>query len=146
MSEITAAGVIIRCKDGRYLLGRATNHKEPCWTIFKGIQEGTELIRNTAIRETKEETGIDINSEPSLVYNLSKHSIFTYHINSTDKDVYVFLLDDKHGIIDSMELKCNSFFGPNNDIPEITEFKRFSLSELKDHLFPSQLGLIKVLK
>jgi ADP-ribose pyrophosphatase YjhB (NUDIX family) len=145
MSTTYAAGIIIKCKDGKYLLGKATNHKEPCWTIFKGCQEDKELLRDTAIRETKEESGIDIKSDAFLLDNLTEDPIYSYHVNSTDKDVYVFMLEDKYGVLDKFQCKCTSFFGEKN-IPEITDFQRFSLSELKDKLFPSQLGLIKALK
>ena len=145
MSTTYAAGIIIKCKDGKYLLGKATNHKEPCWTIFKGVQEDKELLRDTAIRETKEESGIDIRSDALLLDNLTEEPIYSYHVPSTDKDVYVFMLDDKHGVLDNFKCECTSFFGEKN-IPEITDFKRFSLCDLENRLFASQLGLVKALE
>lgn len=141
--KIISSGFIIQCKDGKYLLGRADGHSDPyCWTVFKGQQEPNETLIDTAIRELKEETGISVVSDHRLNRNISTNYVHTYSMKR--KDVYLYLLFDKEGVLDSFELKCSSFM--KNGRPEICEYRRFSLDELERHIFPSQRGIIDVLK
>lgn len=143
MSKTISAGFIIECQDGKFLLGKTGGGKNgACWTIFKGGQNEGESLIETAMRETKEESGIDIASDKRLTDNISTVPFFNYSIK--DKDVYVFYLHDVEGVLDSVELKCTSYFLPF--LPEISEFGRFTLEEMDQVVFPSQLGLVKLLK
>ena len=142
MKDISS-GFIVECKDGRFLLGRADAHEEPyCYTVFKGKQEINETLIDTAIRELKEETGIDVVSDHRLNKNISTNYVHTYSMKR--KDVYLYLLCDKEGVLDSFEPKCSSFM--ENGRPEICEYRRFNLDELERNIFPSQRGIIDVLK
>lgn len=144
MTKEISAGFIIRGKDGRYLLGKAEKHPPPyAWSVFKGGQEEGEDLINTAIRELKEETGIDIAADERLNRNISTNYVYSYKLRH--KDVYLFLLNDVHGVLDGFKFTCNSFWGENN-LPEIGDWKWFHIDELEDVIFPSQSGVITHLR
>lgn len=139
-----SCGFIIVSNDKKILLGKATEHPSPfCWTVFKGGQEGNETYIETAIRELKEETGIDISADNILNRNISTNPIHSYSIKQ--KKVYLFLLEDYSGILNKKEFVCNSFWG-NPPMPEISEYKWCSIEEFENMVFPSQKGIIKSLK
>lgn len=141
--KIISSGFIIRCKDGKYLLGKADSHSEPyCWTVFKGGVETNEALIDTAIRELKEETGIDVISDNRLNQNISTNPI--YHYSMRHKDVYLYLLSDHSGALDNFEPNCSSY--TESGRPEISEYKRFTIDELESNIFPSQRGIIDMLK
>ena len=144
--RITSSGFVIELKDGSYLLGKATGHKEPhSWTIFKGGTEGEETLIDTAIRELKEESGIDVTNDDRLNKHISSAPIFSYGMSQ--KDVVVFLLVDVEGVLDNTTFVCNSFFHVGDkDFPEICEYGKFKLEELDKVIFPSQMGLVEELK
>jgi len=139
-----SSGFIIRGKDGRYLLGKADGHNEPyCFTVFKGqCEEGEDLI-NTAIRELKEESGIDINSDSRLNKNISTNYVFSY--NLSHKDVFIFILEDIEGVLESYRFSCSSVWGDSGR-PEISDYRWFTLDEMDQHIFPSQRGVVGFLK
>lgn len=143
-NRVTSIGFIVRCRDGRYLLGKADDHSGPyCFTTFKGRSEEGENFIDTAIRELKEETGIDVAADERLNKNISSNPVFSYSVKT--KDVYLYYLNDVEGALDDFTFVCNSFWGSENK-PEISEYRKFTLEEMKDHIFPSQRGLIEVLK
>lgn len=143
MNKVISSGFVIKGKDGRYLLGRADGHNPPfCWTIFKGQVEQSETLMDTAIRELKEETGIDISVDHRLNRNISTNPIFNYSLRH--KDVVVFMLHDVEGALNAFNFSCSSFW--TEEKPEIAEYKWFTLEEMMDHIFPSQRGLVEKLE
>lgn len=144
MSRVISAGFIVKCKNGQFLLGKACYDGNDKFTIFKGRQDPGESLIETAIRELKEESGIDINVDDRLNKNISTVPIFTYSMR--DKDVYVFLLNDSEGALDDFEFKCDSYYGETVKYPEIIDYKRFDLDDMDKYIFHSQLGLIELLK
>ena len=145
MNRIVSAGFIVRMRDGRYFLGKADSHTEPCWTIFKGKQDDGESLIDTAIRELKEESGIDVCADDRLNKNISTVPIFKFSMR--DKDVYVFSLYDEEGVLDNFVPFCDSYYGVgSNKRPEIAAYGKFTLDEVAQKIFPSQLGLVEFLK
>lgn len=142
--RLLSIGFAVRLKDGRYLLGRADGHNPPyCWTLFKGGIEDGESFIDTAIRELKEETGIDVAADHRLNKNISTSPIFSYSMKY--KDVHIFLLTDAEGVLDDFQFNCSSLI-ESSGRPEIVEYRRFALNEMFDHIFPSQRGIIEVLR
>ena len=105
-----SAGFIIRSA-GKYLICHATQDTtfkmdNIHWTISKGMVEEGETSINAAIRELKEETGIDLRNDvqvdgleslmPIKILPLSKKIIHAYYI------------DDPNGILQEKELHCSS--------------------------------------
>ena len=142
--KITSAGFIVVSKTGRILLGKAESHSPPyCYTAFKGGVEAGEDLLQTAIRELKEESGIDINIEERLNRNISSSPVFNYSLKH--KNVYLFMLNDITGFLDDFNFNCTSYWGIDNK-PEIQEYQWFTIDEMEDYIFPSQRGLIVYLK
>ena len=142
--KITSAGFIVVSKDGKILLGEAESHSPPYfWTVFKGGVEAGENLLQTAIRELKEESGIDINVEERLNRNISPNPVFDYSLKH--KNVYLFMLNDITGFLDNFDFKCTSYYGINNK-PEILSYRWFEVDEIIDNIFPSQRGLVDFLK
>lgn len=140
--RIVSSGFAVRSQDGKYLMGKTEFKNQQTWTIFKGQTEGNESLIETAIRELREETGIDINKDERLHRSISTSPIHKYSMKN--KDVYIFLLDDKNGALNDFEFRCDSYWGDNK--PEILEFKWFDVDEMYDVVFYSQKGLVDVLK
>lgn len=57
-SVVPAASVVVTDEDGRLLLAKRTDND--LWTIPGGAMKPGETIAETAVREVKEETGIDV--------------------------------------------------------------------------------------
>ncbi len=57
---IPGVGVVILGPDGVLLIKRSTPPRKGCWSLPGGAQEIGETVREAAIREVKEETGLDI--------------------------------------------------------------------------------------
>ncbi len=141
--KVISSGFVVKNSKDEILLGRVDRHPKPYqWTIFKGQMEESETLLDTAMRELKEETGIDIVSDHNLNRKISSNYIFTYQLSH--KDVYLFLLEDENGILDNFEFKCTSYFGDNNE-PEINDYKWVHIKNLADYIFPSQRGLAEFL-
>jgi len=143
MSKIISSGFVVKGKDGRYLIGRADGHSEPyCFTVFKGGTEANENLMDTAIRELKEETGIDIANDHRLNRNISTNPIFSYSLRH--KDVFLYLLNDIEGVLTDFKFSCSSFW--IDDKPEISEYKWVTLKEMRSMIFPSQRGVVDKLE
>lgn len=137
--KIISSGFVIVSHRGQVLLGKVDNHPPPYqWTVFKGQQEHDESLMETAIRELKEETGIDVAADHRLNRNISTNHVFRYSLSH--KDVYLFRLDDKEMALDNFEFKCDSI----TDItgrPEIADYEWVNVENLRDRIFPSQRGV-----
>lgn len=69
------------------------NHNGRCWTFPKGHIEENETEHQTAIREIKEETGLDVVIEP----NFRKTS--TYRFGKVKKQVVFFLAKTNESVV-----------------------------------------------
>ena len=69
MGKTLAGGMFIVREDHRILIGHPTNHAPNVWSIPKGKIETGETSLEGAIRETLEETNIDL-SDYTLIGNL----------------------------------------------------------------------------
>lgn len=142
--KTVSSGFIVINRKGEILLGKVDNHPEPFqWTVFKGKQEEGETLIETAIRELKEETGIDIVSDDRLNKNISTNYVYDYRLKH--KDVYIYTLEDVEGVLNDFQFNCSSYWGEDEN-PEISDYKWVDIDDLEDYLFPSQRGLADFLK
>ncbi|HDN2512931.1 TPA: NUDIX domain-containing protein [Providencia rettgeri] len=65
INVVVGVGVIITNKQGQILLGKRSSKHAPYWSIFGGHVDPGETFEACAIREIKEEIGIDITT-PSV--------------------------------------------------------------------------------
>ena len=139
-----AAGYLVKCGD-LFLLGRPFG-RDNKWTIFKGTQERDESLIQTAIRELKEESGIDILS--GKIKGLDSPEQYTriihkYIMEKANKIVYVYLLDLPSGALKNFKFRCYTNIEDTDD-PEISGYQWFTHHELYDALLLSQKGLAKI--
>lgn len=99
----------------------------------KGQNEPNESLKETAIREFKEETGLDIDylRLKTCIENVTKQ-----------KNVYYFLypMDE---IWDTSKMHSNQFYLEKfqDSFPELDDYKYVPLENLKDVLFPQDKNL-----
>jgi 8-oxo-dGTP pyrophosphatase MutT (NUDIX family) len=62
----SAGGAVYRIVDGRIQIVLAHRRTPPLWALPKGTPDAGETIEETAIRETREETGLEVEIERPL--------------------------------------------------------------------------------
>jgi predicted NUDIX family NTP pyrophosphohydrolase len=108
------------------------------WSIPKGEIENEEDLKNTAIREFEEETGIVLTDE-------DKEKIFYLgEMKSKNKIVYVFALEKDLG--DEIKIKSNLVKTEFGEFPEIDKGEYFDLEVAKEKLVNYQKKLIEMVK
>lgn len=146
-----SAGFLIR-SGTKFLLCRSCEPKNKDggkWTIPKGHVEDGETTLEAAYRETKEETGLDL--QKLAFVNVWKH--FSHMYSLRNKDVVVFFADDKTEMLFDEQLFCDSFVGNDSQHPEIDDYKWVGYKEAKllvtksqQELFSRKMPWIKDLK
>jgi predicted NUDIX family NTP pyrophosphohydrolase len=108
------------------------------WSIPKGEVENEEDLKNTALREFEEETGIVLADE-------DKEKIFYLgEVKSKNKIVYVFALEKDLG--DKIKIKSNLVKTEFGEFPEIDKGEYFDLEVAKEKLINYQKELIEMIK
>jgi 8-oxo-dGTP pyrophosphatase MutT (NUDIX family) len=114
-----SCGYLIKCQD-RFLLCHSTKPsrrislEDGQWGIPKGGCEENETEIEAAIREVREETGINVQLYP--------HSKEIAHRYSTKNKHYIIFFCEIKGVdIADIELKCESFV-PEVNYPENDDF------------------------
>jgi 8-oxo-dGTP pyrophosphatase MutT (NUDIX family) len=85
----SAGGVVYRELDGRLQVALAHRRSPPLWALPKGTPDSGETPEETAIRETREETGLEVEIERPL------RSIRYFFVRGTtrfNKTVHFFLM------------------------------------------------------
>jgi 8-oxo-dGTP pyrophosphatase MutT (NUDIX family) len=142
-----SAGFLIKSK-GLYLLCHATqllsgpSQFDGKWTISKGRVEDGETDLEAAIRELREETNISILDH----FSFRKESKWFNKFSNAKREVIVFLVEDRTGILRDVELKCNSVVINHpieryNGIPEMDAFMWVTGEEAIRMVFESQRHL-----
>lgn len=111
-NNFTGAGVIICTRDGKVLILKKHNG---IWGLPGGKPMGDETPRETALRETEEETGIIVKSLKGPIVTEYKNKIYFSYISIFDKKVDVTL---------SKEHKKFSWVYYKN-LPEVNLFSLF---------------------
>ena len=142
MSKTIAAGLFIVRKDKKLLVCHPTNHKPNFWSIPKGKVEDNETFLEGALRETYEETNLNL-------VDTNKFDIFpmqSVNYSHKKKILYPFLylekIDSKFNWEDQ-ELKCNSNVpDERGGFPEMDGYNWVTLDEARELLHATQVACI----
>lgn len=127
----TSCGVLVT--DGtRLLLGHAT--RSPRWDIPKGIADAGEDFTSAAVRELREETGLQV--DPAALIPLGTHRYLPA------KDLALFEWRPA-AMPDPATLRCTSLFAVGNTL--LPEFDRFGIFEWPDALSRVGRNMRKIL-
>jgi len=144
MAKVIAAGIFLVNKDNEVLMCHPTNHPQTVWSIPKGkVEQGEEHI-DAAIRETYEETNIDLTLGTSFI----PLEVQTY--SHKKKSIHGFVvLETRNPSIDfnSFELKCNSNVPKSRGgFPEMDDYKWVTLDEARKFLHETQVASIDTIE
>lgn len=144
MSKVVAAGIFLVDKYNKLLVCHPTNHKLDFWSIPKGKVDNGETLLAAAIRETFEETNIDV----SKCQNIKQLDAVTY--THKKKVLHPFLLwEPINQDIDwlAFDIKCNSLVSEERGgFLEMDAFKWVTLDEAKTLLHNTQVACIDTIK
>lgn len=116
---ITTVGIFLVDNRNRILLGHATRAPLTLWTIPKGIQEATEQPIDTALREFREETNIDLSE-----YRSQLRFIGSANYPNDKKRLYAFFLRiPDNGDKRFPNPKCISMVDEDPPFPEVDNFR-----------------------
>lgn len=147
---ISTCGLFIVNKENKVLICHPTHHPATFFSIPKGKKDDEDIdCLSAALRETYEETNIDLRNVPNLkIYYLGSN---TY--KSKKKKLYSFLVFEDEfpeniGFnLSDIEIKCNSMVENDRPFPENDLFIWVSISEAKGLLHESQIpSLIEIEK
>lgn len=129
--KTTSCGVLVT--DGsRLLLGHAT--RSPRWDIPKGIAEAAEDLPCAAVRELREETGLEV--DPKVLMPRGVHRYLP------GKDLALF--EWRPAVMpDPTSLRCTSLFAVGEKL--LPEFDRFGIFEWPEVLSRVGKNMARVL-
>jgi len=125
--------------DDNYILGCKVGYGSR-FDIPKGIIDKNETPLNACLRETKEETGLDINP-----VDLKSYGKFDYLKGKFAKDLYIFKLHTNN-LPDIRKMKCNSFFTDRvtgNQKPEVIGYKYIPINEMNKYFTKSMTTVLQ---
>jgi len=140
---IKTAGIFLIRNDHHMLIGHPTKHKPEVWSIPKGQVEENENIIAAAIRETFEETNIDV-SDYKVIYELEPAPY-----PKMKKILYGVVLFESENPFNFhlFDIKCNSNVPLElGAFPEMDEFKWVSFDEAEHLVHAAQINCIQQIK
>lgn len=109
----SAGGVVHRTLDGRTQIALVHRRAPVLWALPKGTPDSGETIEETALRETREETGLEVEIEAPL------RSIRYFFVRGTTrfhKTVHFFLMRPIGGSLDAHDAEFDEVRW--TDVPE----------------------------
>ncbi|MCW3104781.1 MAG: hypothetical protein JWO09_3221 [Bacteroidetes bacterium] len=129
---ITCGIYLYDFNSGKLLICHATNASWKTWSLPKGMKDGEETAYDAAIRELKEETGIDA----SKLNLLQTAALPPVRYKKQNKVLESFLLITDTSLQDHTFV-CNSL--TKSGIPEIDRWAWVAPEQLASRLHESQL-------
>jgi putative (di)nucleoside polyphosphate hydrolase len=136
--KTTSFGVLITNEQGQLLMAHATGRKH--WDIPKGGAEEGESARNAAVREVREETGIEL--APDSLEEIGRMRYLSA------KDLHLFRVTLHTRDCDIASCKCTSFFphpASGAMTPEVDRFKWVDVVDIPTHAAKSMTALLRTL-
>ncbi len=145
MAKTIAAGIFIVKKDGNLLICHPTNHALDFWSIPKGKVEEGETMLEGAIRETYEETNIDLKENDINSY-FSVHRLEPINYGHKKKIIHPFVyFETTNSQIpwDVLEIKCNSNVPEDRGgFPEMDDYRWVTIEEARVLLHETQVACL----
>ena len=116
MPRLLSCGVIVRRAPGELLLCHATGRNY--WDIPNGVRDDGETSGAAALRELREETGIELTAERVRDAGLHKYL--------PRKDLHLFVLDPPEASLDIDACRCSTHYTPRygtREIPEVDAYR-----------------------
>jgi 8-oxo-dGTP diphosphatase len=148
MSKVRAAGIFLVRNDGKILVGHPTGHPEDVWSIPKGKIDEGESTLEAAIRETMEETNIDLSDVPNPCFKELPLQVYSHK----RKEITTFVVGEWMTDLefDKFDIKCDSIVpltsSWNAGKPELDDFKWITPDEAEEILHPTQAASIGAIK
>jgi predicted NUDIX family NTP pyrophosphohydrolase len=141
MNEIVkTAGIFLINKENKLLVAHPTNHPVNFWSITKGRRDEGEDSLTCALRETYEESNIDLRGETIKYYKLKKRK---FHDKPKQLRPYVIFEFENDIDFNSFELKCNSFVEPaKGGFPEMDGYQWITIEEAKKIVHYTQVDCL----
>lgn len=146
MARVHASGIFIVRKDGKLLICHPTNHASNFFSIPKGKIEEGESKLEAGIRETFEETNIELKGTTDF----HVHELESVGYKSGKKTLHSFLYMEK--LIstfdwENTEIKCNSNVEPERGgFPEMDGYEWVELEEARELLHETQVVCLTKIK
>lgn len=142
MAKVIASGIFLVRKDRKLLICHPTNHDKDFFSIPKGKVEKDETFLQGAIRETFEETNIQL--EDSNNFYIFPLKSVNYKHNKKVIHPYLFIEKSESKINwDEVEIKCNSNVPlDRGGFPEMDGFRWVDLEESRNFLHETQVACI----
>jgi 8-oxo-dGTP pyrophosphatase MutT (NUDIX family) len=115
----------------KILICHATNSSWKTWTIPKGLKDNGEECFNAALRELKEETGID--AQNINIVNVHPLSKVKYQKQNKFLESFLLITDTD---LNSHNFECSTY--TDNKFPEVDKWKWVSIEEMNELLHESQ--------
>ncbi len=142
MGRVHASGIFILRKDGKILICHPTNHAKDVFSIPKGKVEMGESMLDGAIRETFEETNIQLKGTDDFYI----HELSSVGYKSGKKTLHPFVFREKMISTfewDKIEIKCNSNVEPERGgFPEMDGYQWVTLEDAKPLVHETQAKAI----
>lgn len=149
MAKTIAAGIFIIRRDKKLLVCHPTNHAADFWSIPKGKSEEGETMIQAALRETFEETNIDLTTTDAIL-SFNVHALDPVNYGHKKKMIYPFVyVENIYTTInwDELEIKCNSnVTAERGGFPEMDDYKWLSIEEARPLLHDTQAACLDKIK
>ena len=94
---VSAGGVVYRPEAGGLLIALCGRKRTGTWNLPKGTPDDGETVEETALREVREETGLEVEIEAPLG---EIEYWFTRALERVHKRVHFFLMGERGGSLD----------------------------------------------
>ena len=133
MKEVESCGVLIK-SDDKFLLCLPTNGYK--WGIPKGLRDGNESQKSCAVRETYEETGIELDESDLKSPPIKVRYNTVDNVGPVIKNLFIFKYFDPTGDLQKKNLQCITMID-DSDEPEVCDYSWFTYEECKKNCMKS---------
>jgi 8-oxo-dGTP pyrophosphatase MutT (NUDIX family) len=145
MGKTIAAGMFLINKNMNLLICHPTNHKPNFWSIPKGKVEALETFVDACVRETFEESNIDLSDYKDKMIMLD--SVNYSHRKKMLVPFVLFENDCEYLDLSLITIQCNSNVPEDRGgFPEMDDYKWVTLEEAKELLHETQVACLDKVK